>query len=198
MKHVPNALTIIRILVTPVLLVLLLSGTFLGQLSALILFIFAAVSDYLDGKLARVYKVGSRLGQFLDPFADKVLVLGTFAVLAYLLPSQVPWWGVVLIALRDLGVTWLRSWAEARGRSLRTLGIAKAKTAVQLTFLITLLVLLSAEKLPAPAAIRDGAAWVFATPIVFVAMMIVVAFTLYTGVVYVFKQEYTSTTPLDG
>lgn len=198
MKHVPNALTIIRILVTPVLLVLLLSGTFLGQLTALTLFIFAAISDYLDGKLARVYKVGSRLGQFLDPFADKVLVLGTFAVLAYLLPSHVPWWGVVLIALRDFGVTWLRSWAEARGRSLRTLGIAKAKTAVQLTFLITLLVLLTAEKMPAPAVLRDAAAWVFSTPIVLVGFLFVVAFTVYTGVVYLFKQEYTSTTPLDG
>lgn len=198
MKHVPNTLTIIRIVVTPVLLVLLLSGTFVGQLSALILFVLAAISDYLDGKLARVYKVGSRLGQFLDPFADKVLVLGTFAVLAYLLPTQVPWWGVALIALRDAGVTWLRSWAEARNRSLRTLGVAKAKTAVQLTFLITLLVFLAAEKMPGPAVVREVAAWVLNSPIVFVAMMLVVLFTLYTGVVYLFKQEYSSPVKLDG
>lgn len=198
MKHVPNTLTIIRIVVTPVLLVLLLSGTFVGQLSALILFVLAAISDYLDGKLARVYKVGSRLGQFLDPFADKVLVLGTFAVLAYLLPTQVPWWGVALIALRDAGVTWLRSWAEARNRSLRTLGVAKAKTAVQLTFLITLLVFLAAEKMPGPAVVREVAAWVLNSPIVFVAMMLVVLFTLYTGVVYLFKQEYSSPVELDG
>ena len=190
MKHIPNALTIARIIVTPMLLVLLLTGTFIGQLSALILFILAAISDYLDGKLARVYKAGSRLGQFLDPFADKVLVLGTFAVLSYLLPNQVPWWGVVLIALRDVGVTWLRSHAEARNRSLCTLPIAKAKTAVQLTFIITLLVLLTAEKLPALGVVHEAVVWILDSPIIFIAMMFVVAFTLYTGIIYLFKQEY--------
>lgn len=198
MKHIPNALTITRIIVTPVLLVLLLSGTFVGQLSALILFVLAAISDYLDGKLARVYQVKSRLGQFLDPFADKVLVLGTFAALSYLLPSQVPWWGVALIALRDAGVTWLRSYAEARNRSLRTLSIAKAKTAVQLTFIITLLVLLTADKLPALGVIHDLAVWLLASPIVFISMIVVVIFTLYTGVVYLFNQEYSSPVKLDG
>ncbi len=198
MKHVPNALTIIRIIVTPVLLVLLLSGTFVGNLSALILFVLAAISDYLDGKLARVYKVGSRLGQFLDPIADKVLVLGTFAVLSYLLPTQVPWWGVLLIALRDAGVTWLRSWAESRNRSLRTLPIAKAKTAVQLTFLITLLVLLTAERLPGVDVVREAANWILNSPIIFIGMMLVVLFTLYTGIVYLFKQEYSSPVKLDG
>jgi hypothetical protein len=94
MKHLPNALTIVRILLTPVLLWLLLIDTFWGYASGLGLFIVAAVSDYLDGMLAREYQVDSRLGQFLDPLADKILVLGTFAVLAYLMPRQVPWWGV--------------------------------------------------------------------------------------------------------
>src|SRR5690625_4516801 len=117
MRHLPNAITIARILVTPVLLVLLLSGTLLGQFLALILFIGAAISDYVDGSLARRYGVGSRLGQFLDPFADKVLVLGTFAVLSYLMPDQIPWWGVLLVAVRDFAVTGLRSWVEARGKS---------------------------------------------------------------------------------
>lgn len=198
MKHVPNALTIVRIIVTPVLLVLLLSGTFWGQLSALILFIFAAISDYLDGKLARVYKVGSRLGQFLDPFADKILVLGTFAALAYMMPSQVPWWGVALIAIRDFAITALRTWAEARDRPLRTLPLAKAKTAVQLTFLITVLVLLVAEKIRVPAAVGDVAGWIFSTPIVYIGMMIVVIFTVFTGINYFVRQDYSSPVKTDG
>ena len=72
MKFVPNALTISRIVVTPILLVLLFWDTLVGQGSALVLFILAAISDYFDGKLARTYGVPTRLGQFLDPFADKV------------------------------------------------------------------------------------------------------------------------------
>lgn len=197
MKYLPNAITIIRIIVTPILLVLLLSGTFVGQLSALILFVFAAISDYLDGKLARVLKVGSRLGQFLDPLADKVLVIGTFAALSYLIPEQVPWWGVLLIVVRDVAVTLLRTWAESRGRTLRTLPLAKGKTTIQLTFLITVLLLLTLEKLVAPQAVRSAAQWILQTPIVYVGMMIVVVFTVITGLVYFFKHEYVRPVELD-
>jgi CDP-diacylglycerol--glycerol-3-phosphate 3-phosphatidyltransferase len=198
MKHVPNALTIVRILLTPVLLWLLLTETFWGYASALGLFIIAAVSDYLDGMLAREFKVGSRLGQFLDPLADKVLVLGTFAVLAYLMPRQVPWWGVVLIALRDVAVTALRSWAESRGRSLRTLPLAKMKTTFQLTFLIATLVFLTASRMRVPAYVAETATWILASPIIVIAFLIVVVFTVGTGVVYFVRQEYSNTVKLDG
>ena len=187
MKHVPNALTIARIVVTPVMLILLLSDTLLGIAGALGLFILAAVSDYLDGKIARDYKVRSRIGQFLDPLADKVLVLGTFIVLAVMVPEIVPWWGVVLIALRDASVTALRSWAESKGRSLRTLPIAKAKTAVQITFLILMLILLTAEKLQ--DELGEAAAWVLDSVLAYATFLLVVAFTVGTGLIYFLKQE---------
>lgn len=196
MKFVPNAITITRILVTPVLLVLLLSDTLLGQVWALGLFIFAAISDYLDGKLARSLQVGSRLGQFLDPFADKILVLGTFVALIVLIPEVVPWWGVVLIALRDVGVTGLRTWAESHGRSLRTLPSARYKTAVQLVFLIAVLVLLVAEKIP--GELGQQAVWLLRSDIPFVIFLFVVAFTVVTGILYALRQEYTSSIELNG
>jgi CDP-diacylglycerol--glycerol-3-phosphate 3-phosphatidyltransferase len=196
MKNLPNAITISRILVTPVLLLLILSDTLLGQGVALGLFVLAAISDYADGKLARVYGVRSRLGQFLDPFADKVLVLGTFAVLAFLIPHVVPWWGVVLIALRDVVVTAMRSYLEAHGRSLRTLPVAKAKTTVQLIFLIAVLLLLVASKLPGTPGAQ--ARWLLESPIPFALMLGVVAFTLYTGVVYLLRQEQTTPANQDG
>jgi CDP-diacylglycerol--glycerol-3-phosphate 3-phosphatidyltransferase len=171
---------------------LLLTETFWGYASALGLFIVAAVSDYLDGMLAREFKAGSRLGQFLDPFADKVLVLGTFGVLAYLMPSQVPWWGVALIAIRDFAVTALRSWAETRSRTLRTLPMAKLKTTLQLTFLIAMLAFLTASRMRVPAYIADAATWILASPIIFVSFLIVVVFTVGTGVVYFIRQEYSN------
>lgn len=198
MKHVPNALTIVRIILTPVLLWLLLTGTFWGYASALGLFIVAAVSDWLDGVLAREYAADSRLGQFLDPVADKVLVLGTFGVLAYILPSQVPWWGVVLIAVRDLAVTGLRSWFESRGRSLKTLNVAKAKTTLQLTFLISVLTFLAASRLRVSPWIADAASWLLGSVIILIAFLIVVGFTVITGVIYFVRQEYSEPVKANG
>ena len=196
MRHIPNTLTITRILITPVLLVLLMSDTLWGQFWALVLFIIAAISDYLDGKIARSYQVRSRLGQFLDPFADKVLVLGTFAALALLIPSVVPWWAVLLIGLRDFAVTLQRTWAESRGRSIRTLVIAKAKTIVQLVFLILMLALVAAAK--APGVLGRTAVWLLSTPAPFIVLVGVVSFTVYTGLVYLFRQEYSSPAKLNG
>lgn len=185
MKYVPNTITILRIVITPVLLVLLLSNTFPGQAWALVLFILASISDYLDGKLARSFQVGSRLGQYLDPLADKVLVLGTFVALAYLVPEHVPWWAVALIALRDVLVTSRRTWAEAHGHSIRTLPIAKAKTGVQIGYLILMLLLLALQKLPGFPGSAAGR--LLDSPVPLVLLIAVVAITLLTGVLYFLK-----------
>ncbi|HET6567433.1 MAG TPA: CDP-diacylglycerol--glycerol-3-phosphate 3-phosphatidyltransferase [Rhodothermales bacterium] len=196
MRYLPNVLTITRIVITPLMLVLLMSNTLVGQVWAFVLFVIAAVSDYLDGKLARSYKARSRLGQFLDPLADKVLVLGTFAALAYLIPAVIPWWAVALIALRDLTVTVLRTWAESRGRSIRTLKIAKSKTVVQLVYLIIVLLLLAGAK--APGSVGRLAARLLHSPIPFVVLLGVVAFTVITGILYLLRQEYNSSPKLNG
>ena len=192
MRFVPNALTIFRIVLTPVLLLMLLAETLLGYAGALALFIIAAVSDYYDGKIAREYEAGSRLGQFLDPLADKVLVLGTFIVLSFMLPHIVPWWAVVLIALRDVAVTLLRTWSEARGRTLRTLPIAKWKTTVQLAFIIGLLCVLVAGQPEMPRQVMLAAHWLLDSLIPFLVLMGVVILTVGTGAWYFFNQETVS------
>lgn len=180
-RNIPNALTAARILLTPLMLVLLLTPTFWAQLGALSLFVIASASDYFDGVLARRMDVRSRLGQFLDPMADKILVLGTFITLSILEPRAVPWWAVLLIALRDGGVTALRSWAESRGKSLRTLPIAKWKTSSQLFFLLLMLVARTLAQSGAPI----GARWMLDQTIIpFGLLMAVVGFTLYTGALY--------------
>ena len=188
MKNVPNVLTITRIALTPVMLVFLMSNTLWGLTAALSLFVIGAISDWLDGKIARSYEVRSRLGQFLDPFADKVLVLGTFVAVAILVPQVVPWWAVAVIALRDAAVTILRSWAESRGRSIRTRNIARAKTLSQLLFLIYLLFVMVLAKIP--GGISVGAREVLYGPISYMLMLLVMAFTVFTGVIYLLKIEY--------
>jgi len=196
-RHVPNALTVVRIVLTPVVLVLMFSDTFWGISSALLLFVLAAASDWADGELARQLDVSSRFGQFLDPLADKILVLGTFIGLAVLEPALVPWWAVALIALRDVGVTALRSWAEARGWSLQTLYIAKAKTMGQLMYLILMLAVLALAQRPDEAGAWAG--WLlYDTTIMFWLLMAVVAITVYTGALYFFNQEPASSAESDG
>lgn len=196
-RLVPNAITIGRILVTPLFLVALFKPTLGWQFTALVVFVIAAISDYVDGRLARSYQVRSRLGQFLDPLADKVLVLGAFIAFVILRPEQVPWWAVGLIAARDLAVTLLRSWAEANGHTIHTLSAAKAKTAFQLTYLIAMLLFFVLEQLPG-GSIQGAAEWVLASWIPYAFLLLVTAVTVYTGILYFTRLEYVSPTQLDG
>lgn len=183
LRYIPNLLTLARILATPLLLLLLTVPSQAGQMSAVMLFVLASLSDYYDGVLARRFNVRSRLGQYLDPLADKVLVLGTFGMLSVLEPAIVPWWAVGLIALRDLVVTALRSWVEAWGQTLHTYRLAKAKTMLQVAFLFGVLVLRAATHLSEP--FREGATWLlYESHVPGVALAIVVGFTLATGALY--------------
>lgn len=198
MKHVPNALTVGRIVAAPVCLYLLWTGTFWGQLVGAALFILAAITDWLDGRLARKYGVGSRLGQFLDPLADKVLVLGAFFLIPFLEPlgdglerpvgAWLPWLAIGAIAARDVAVTVLRTVYENQGRPLRTSTAAKWKTAWQLTFLITAFVFLAGTH----ARVLGGALGAIgrflyaalASPAPLVFLVLTAAVTVYTGVLY--------------
>ena len=199
MKHVPNALTIGRMVAAPVCLYLLWRGGVWGHTLGAALFILAAITDWLDGQLAREYGVSSRLGQFLDPLADKVLVLGAFFLVPFLdhigpglaapAGAWLPWLAIGAIAARDVAVTVLRSVRERQGRPLQTSNAAKWKTAWQLTFLITAFVFLAGTHLGAlggplgalggfvGAALRSPAALVF--------LIATAAVTVWTGWLYV-------------
>lgn len=189
-RHIPNILTIARIVATPILLVFLFSESLTGKLVATILFILASISDYYDGQLARKYGVPSRFGRFLDPLADKILVLGTFVALAALVPHIVPWWAVAILLVRDVAITLVRVWSEYHGKSVRTLPMAKTKTTFQLIFLIGMLVMLTAERVP--GLLGQIGTWVLASWIPMAVLMIVVAITTYTGILYFYRLEYTS------
>ncbi len=193
MKHIPNALSASRILMVPLFLALLFSGGFGARLGALVVFVIAALSDWLDGRVARRYEVKSRLGMFLDPLADKVLVLGAFIALAVLLPDLVPWWAVALITVRDVAITGLRVWAEHREAPLRTVPLAKTKTGVQLTFVILTLILWALMKLPGVPLARSIASDLLHGPILFAFLIFVVLLTTYTGIVYFVRRETVST-----
>ena len=187
MKHIPNALTIGRIVVTPILLTLLFFDTLVATAWACGLFIIASISDWADGKVARQFAVKSKLGQFLDPIADKVLVLGTFIALVFIMPEHVVWWLVALIAARDLSVTALRVVMKRKGQTLRTSHAAKWKTTFQLTFLIALLLVMTGSKIS--GSVGEWCLIALGSPVVFWSLVVVTAVTLYTGALYFKNKE---------
>jgi phosphatidylglycerophosphate synthase len=155
--NLPNAVTAGRIVVTPLIAWLPLAPSSALRLAAFVLFIVAAVTDYVDGQLARSRKQETDLGRLLDPLADKLLLLGTFIpmfvlmrpsphgdeslaarVLANVLPFHTPfgdvsltWWVLAIVLGREAFMTIFRQAAARRGVVIAAIGPAKWKTTFQ-------------------------------------------------------------------
>jgi CDP-diacylglycerol---glycerol-3-phosphate 3-phosphatidyltransferase len=138
-----NALTAFRIVLVPLYIWLFACNTWESLIFALIAFVTAAVTDLYDGRLARSRKEITKLGKFMDPLADKFLVVG--ALVQFWMAGLVWFWFVVVIVVRDMWVTAMRISAIARGTELKTSGDAKLKTTIQLTAIITTIVFYGAR-----------------------------------------------------
>jgi CDP-diacylglycerol---glycerol-3-phosphate 3-phosphatidyltransferase len=121
-----NAVTVARLLAAPVFVVMIVvwGATWFN----LVVGFIVAASDGLDGYIARRQGT-TRSGAFLDPLADKAVVLGALVTLA--VQGNLPWWPVILIAVREVGMQLYRSWAGRRGVSIPARNSAKLKTFVQ-------------------------------------------------------------------
>jgi CDP-diacylglycerol---glycerol-3-phosphate 3-phosphatidyltransferase len=136
--NIPNLLTMGRVAIIPVVLWLLDRGSPSDCLVAAWVYSAAALTDLLDGYLARRLNVVSVLGQFLDPLADKLLVM---ASLVWLVPlGRIPEWAVVLLLGRELSVTGLRSIASSSGLVIAAGGGGKTKTALQMIGILCLII----------------------------------------------------------
>jgi len=135
--NLPNLLTMGRILVIPLVLWLLDQGTPKDCIYAALVYSAAAITDLLDGWLARRMGIVSVLGKFLDPLADKLLVM---AALVWMVPmGRVPEWAVVLLLAREISVTGLRSIASSEGLVISAGGSGKNKTALQMVGILCLM-----------------------------------------------------------
>ncbi len=121
-----NALTMLRVLATPVLLVMVLSDG--PAWPVLALWVMVTITDVADGVVAR-RQGATRSGAFLDPLADKVLVLGV--MIALVANDHLSWVPVALIAVREVAISAYRSWAGRHGVSVPARPLAKVKTVVQ-------------------------------------------------------------------
>jgi CDP-diacylglycerol---glycerol-3-phosphate 3-phosphatidyltransferase len=149
--NLPNALTVSRIFVVPLLVVVLLtpfSEDWLGlprHILGVALFLAASFTDYLDGKIARSRQQVSRLGQLLDPIADKLLI--SAALISLVENRLAPAWAVCVIIGRELAVSGLRSVAAADGVIISASRMGKFKMASQV-LAVALLIISSAGGAP--------------------------------------------------
>jgi CDP-diacylglycerol---glycerol-3-phosphate 3-phosphatidyltransferase len=171
----PNQLTTARLALAVVLFVLM---SFKFYQWALVAFVLAAATDWLDGYLARKYGLITTLGRILDPFADKIVVCGAFILLAAIPEMQpyLPAWMVVIIVGRELLVTALRSFLEQQGQDFSAVMSGKLKMGLQCAAVIAGLVFLSYPAGEAPQ-------WVTYT--LYGTVWGAVLLTLYSGVAYV-------------
>lgn len=153
MREIPNLLSIGRLLTTVPLVILVLLNTPWAYLVSLALFVLGAISDLLDGRLARRYKLVSSLGVFLDLTADKVYVSALLVALAQV--GVLPAWLVVIIISREFVVSGLRALAASEGVVIPAGRWGKQKTAITMLGLAGLLL---AKALDAQATFPWGAA----------------------------------------
>lgn len=136
--NLPNKLTVLRVAAVPA-IVLLLSLESAGcRVAASALFLLACVTDWLDGYLARKQNIVTVFGKFLDPVADKLLVLCTMITLTGL--GQLPAWVCVIVLFRELMVDGLRLIAVQKGLVIAAGKLGKIKTTLQMVMLTVLLV----------------------------------------------------------
>jgi CDP-diacylglycerol--glycerol-3-phosphate 3-phosphatidyltransferase len=135
--NVPNALTMGRIVLIPLVLWFVGEGTPRGSMLAAYTWSALSVTDFLDGYLARKLNIESLVGKFLDPLADKLLVM---ALLVYLVPmGRIPAWIVVALLAREISITGLRSIASNEGIVIGAGSGGKWKTAIQMVGILCLI-----------------------------------------------------------
>ena len=193
--NVPNILTMLRIVLAIIVFAIF---PFKFYITCLILFIIAAITDFVDGWWARKYNQKTQFGRIMDPFADKALVCGTFICLVSVplmhdlfdcanasgscpmskLPIGLASWMVIVIILRELFVTMLRSMVEAQGGDFSAKWVGKWKTGLQCVDLpLGFLILILNE--------RSGSVPAFLRIAFVVLLYVVVYLTLYSGWIYI-------------
>lgn len=168
--NLPNVLSCIRILLVPILVVVLLTKFDGKEFVGLGLFLLAALTDLLDGWIARRRGLVTRLGKLLDPAADKILTSAAFISLVEL--GQAPAWVVVTIVAREFAISTVRSLAAAENVVIAASWSGKVKTVVQV---VAISLLIMHERLGA------------LQPLGRIALYLALVLAVYSGIEYAFR-----------
>jgi CDP-diacylglycerol--glycerol-3-phosphate 3-phosphatidyltransferase len=179
--NLPNVLTVSRIGFAVILVYLLSLNSLAGNIWSAVFFFVASITDFYDGYLAKKKGLTSDFGKIMDPIADKVLMLSLFFVLAHI--GMLAWWMVILIAIREMGVTVDRLWLMYHGRVLSAERAGKIKTVFQITTVAVILLYLILDQ----AAFANR--WFYQIQntylgLINLLMLITVALTITSGITY--------------
>ena len=180
----PNILTCVRVLLIPVFMVLAYQNNMPCDIAALIVYVVACLTDYVDGYLARKNNQVTNFGKFMDPVADKLLVMA--ALLIFIEDGTIPAWAVAIILGREFIVSALRMVAASEGLVIAANMWGKAKTMVTMIVLIFLLCRFPAISLFAGLTLQD------------LGVYVMVAITAISGYTYlkdnfaIFKDGFSS------
>lgn len=178
----PNQLTTLRIILTPFFAYFFIQDNPIMKKISLIIFLIAALTDWYDGWLARKLNYFTNFGRYMDPLADKILTSTAFGCFVYL--GVLEFWMVLIIIIRDIFVTILRSVGEYLGEAFITTKVAKWKTAIQMVFLYYLLIFYVAQFENTLADYHDIIKIMLNKEFVYYTMLIITLLTAYTGLHY--------------
>ena len=181
-----NRLTLSRLLLTFFFVAALNSTWQYGRTSALVLFLVAGATDFVDGEIARRYSWVTNFGKLMDPLVDKVMMAAAFISLVPL--KAVPAWAATTVVARDFLITGLRLMASTKGRILPAERLGKQKTSWQVITVIFFLALLSIHELRYAS---EGSrwwlrAWYEAGPVL---VWVTVGLTVYSGLGYAWRHR---------
>ncbi|MDR2743984.1 MAG: CDP-diacylglycerol--glycerol-3-phosphate 3-phosphatidyltransferase [Desulfovibrio sp.] len=169
MFNLANKITLLRMLMTPLVVILLYFEGPLVCILAACAFVFASITDWMDGYIARREKIVTSLGKFLDPLADKILICSVLIMFVEL--GWAPAWVVIVIVCRELVVTGLRAMASDAGVCLAADKFGKVKTVLQIMAVV-------------PLMLHYPVAGVAIWPLGEVLLYIALAMTVFSGVNY--------------
>ena len=172
--NLPNKLTLLRILLIPVFIIIMMLDIPNHYLIACLIFVVASITDALDGYIARKNDLVTDFGKFMDPLADKLLVIS--ALICMIESSLVSGWMVIIIVARELTVSILRAIAAADGKVIAASGGGKIKTISQM---LAVIILLLGANLSNNLLLQVGT----------IFMLIATFFTLYSGADYLYKNR---------
>jgi len=184
----PNQLTILRIVLTPIFLYLFISDDLLMKQISLVIFIVAALSDWYDGWLARKFNYVTEWGKFMDPLADKILTSSAF--IGFVLVGLLQWWMVAIILVRDFTITSLRIYADRKGLVFTTSYYAKWKTVLQMVFLYYLLLIYIGSVTPElNKMFNEEFQALLNLDLLYFIMLLITIITVHSGLYYINKNK---------
>ncbi|MHB1329125.1 MAG: CDP-diacylglycerol--glycerol-3-phosphate 3-phosphatidyltransferase [Gemmatimonadales bacterium] len=198
----PNLLTIGRIAITPVIAYLPFIGGYWPKLLTFVVFLVAAISDVIDGRLARSRNMVSDLGKLLDPLADKLLLIATIVPIYFVAQDRrdlydiplwrsIPLWVCVILIGREFAMTAFRWWAKRRGVVVAAQGPGKLKAVFQNIFVGGTILWFAFRDAWTPLALHESAFWQgwksFHGHFVSISLAIATVLTVYSFIVYLYR-----------